>query len=141
MVDDQGRYSYGRLADDAGAVAVGLRERGVVAGSVVSIQLPNRYEAVVAAVAVQSLGAVINPLLPNYRARELVNVFSTAAPVVVITPADYRGFDYRPLIPDVAAATGVAVRHVVVGGDPSPGAEPYEALLACGRAPLEPGPG
>jgi acyl-CoA synthetase (AMP-forming)/AMP-acid ligase II len=128
VVDDAGRHSYGQLAADAAAVAAGLDERGVGAGSVVSIQLPNRYEAVVAAVAVQSLGAVINPLLPNYRARELINVFTTAVPAVVITPGEYRGFDHRRLIAEVVAGSGVGARHVVVGADPGPGAEPFEAL-------------
>jgi acyl-CoA synthetase (AMP-forming)/AMP-acid ligase II len=128
VVDDQGRYRYGQLAADAAAVAVGLAERGVVAGSVVSIQLPNRYEAVVVAVAVQSIGAVINPLLPNYRARELTTVFSTASPAVIITPGEYRGFDHRALIAGVIAATGVEACHVVVADDPGPDAEPFEAL-------------
>jgi cyclohexanecarboxylate-CoA ligase len=70
------------------------------------VQLPNRYETVVAAVAIQSLGAVINPLLPNYRAHELAGVFGTARPAVVFTPGVYRGFDHRPLIAEVVARKG-----------------------------------
>jgi acyl-CoA synthetase (AMP-forming)/AMP-acid ligase II len=136
VVDDLGRYRYGQLADDAAAVAAGLGERGVVTGSVVALQLPNRYEAVVAAVAVQSLGAVINPLLPNYRARELTTVFTTAAPAVVVTPGEFRGFDHRGLIADVVAGTGVDACHVVVGADPGPNAEPFEALLRTGASEL-----
>jgi cyclohexanecarboxylate-CoA ligase len=133
VIDDAGRYSYGQLASDAAAVAVGLASLGVSVGSVVSIQLPNRYEAVVAAVATQSLGAVINPLLPNYRARELGNVFATARPLVIFTPAVYRGFDYRPLID---SAAGPAVQHVVVDGDPGPRASSFASLLRSGSGPL-----
>ncbi len=73
-------------AADAASLAAALTERGVGAGAVVSVQLPNRYEAAVAAVAVGSLGAVINPLLPNYRAHELEHVWRTARPAVVFTP-------------------------------------------------------
>ena len=129
VIDESGRYAYGRLAVDAAAVAAALSDYGVVAGSVVSIQLPNRYEAVVAAVAVQSLGAVINPLLPNYRLHELNNVFEAAAPKVIFTPGEYRGFDHRELVRDVVAATGQKVQHVVVGDDPGASAVAFESLL------------
>ncbi len=133
VIDDAGRYSYGQLASDSAALALGLADRGVSAGSVVSIQLPNRYEAVVAAVATQSLGAVINPLLPNYRARELANVFTTAQPAAIFTPAVYRGFDYRSLIAEVA---GPSVHHVVVDGEPGPGAAAFSSMLRSGSGPL-----
>jgi acyl-coenzyme A synthetase/AMP-(fatty) acid ligase len=76
-------------------LAAFLRDRGVDASSFVSVQLPNRYEAAVVATAIQSLGATINPLLPNYRARELQHVFTTARPSAIFTPGDYRGFDHR----------------------------------------------
>src|SRR5262245_20570082 len=65
VVDERDRYSVGRLWDDARRLATALARAGVGPGAVVSVQLPNRYEAVVTAVAVQASGAVINPLLPN----------------------------------------------------------------------------
>lgn len=136
VVDEAGRYTYGRLAADASRVASAMAEWGVDAGSVVSIQLPNRYEAVVAAVAVQSLGAVINPLLPNYRLHELVNVFTTAQSKVVFTPGEYRNFDHRQLIADVVTQTGLAVKHVVVGDEPGAGAVAFDSLLSREPSPL-----
>jgi acyl-CoA synthetase (AMP-forming)/AMP-acid ligase II len=133
VVDAGGRYPYGSLARDAAAVATAMRSRGVAAGDVVSIQLPNRYETVVAAVAAQSVGAVINPLLPNYRQHELVNVFRTAPPRLVFTPGEYRGFDHRGLVRAVVAASGVpAPVHVVVGDSPGPGQVAFESLLSGG---------
>ena len=109
VVDDEGRrrHTYAELGADAARVAAGLTGLGVAAGDVVSVQLPNWYETVVTAVAIQSLGAVINPLLPNYRARELAHVFTTARPRAVLTPAEYRGFDHVALVAEVVAATGV----------------------------------
>ena len=74
-------------ARDVSAVAAWLEARGVGPGDVVSIQLPNWYETVVVAVATQAVGAVINPLLPIYRRRELLHVFTVAASKVVCTPA------------------------------------------------------
>jgi acyl-CoA synthetase (AMP-forming)/AMP-acid ligase II len=137
VLDGAGRHSYAALAADAAALATAMRNRGVEAGSVVSVQLPNRYETVVAAVAIQSLGAVINPLLPNYRQHELVNVFRTAPPRLILTPGEYRGFDHRPLVGAVVAAAGSAAPvHVVVGDEPGPGAVGFESLLGDGTDAL-----
>jgi acyl-CoA synthetase (AMP-forming)/AMP-acid ligase II len=124
------RRTYRDLVTDASLLAVALEVRGVVAGSVVSIQLPNCYEFVVAATAVQSLGAVINPILPNYRVHELRAIFAVASPVMIITPSEYRGFDYRGLVSDVLGDSDMAVGHVVVGDDVGPSAEGFSSLLA-----------
>jgi acyl-coenzyme A synthetase/AMP-(fatty) acid ligase len=133
IIDEFGRYTYGQLAVDAAAMAGALTERGVTAGSVVSIQLPNRYEAAVAAVAVESLGAVINPLLPNYRVHEVSNVFEAAAPTAIFTPAEYRNYDHRQLVREVIERTGHKAHHIVVGGDAGPDGEAFDALLSAGR--------
>jgi acyl-CoA synthetase (AMP-forming)/AMP-acid ligase II len=139
VIDDAGHHTYADLARHAGSVAAALAERGVGAGSVVSIQLPNRYEAVVAAVAVQSRRAVINPLLPNYRVREVAHVFRTAHPAVILTPGEYRGYDHQALVADVVATTGVAVTPVVVDANPTAGAIGFEQLLEAPPGVLEPG--
>ncbi|HEX6311225.1 MAG TPA: AMP-binding protein, partial [Acidimicrobiia bacterium] len=140
VVDETGRHGYGDLRDDAARVVGFLQELGVSAGDVVSVQLPNRYEAVVAAVAVQAAGAVVNPLLPNYRAKELAYVFSQASPRVVFTPAEYRGFDHRPMIDQVRATTGIQAAHVVVGAGASGGDAVLDEVLARPPAALAPGP-
>jgi non-ribosomal peptide synthetase component E (peptide arylation enzyme) len=140
IVDDRGRYSYAQLRDDAASLAAYLDGRGVDAASFVSVQLPNRYEAAVVATAIQSLGATINPLLPNYRARELQHVFNTARPAAIFTPGEYRGFDHRSMVAEVTATTGVAPVHVVVG-DLAHGAQvPYDSCVASASGtPLDKG--
>jgi acyl-CoA synthetase (AMP-forming)/AMP-acid ligase II len=99
---------------------------------VVSVQLPNRHEAAVVAVAVLSLGAVVNPLLPNYRQRELAHVVATARPAAVVVPAEYRGCDHVALVQEVSSAGGLDVLVVVVGagGVVPAGAVRYEDLVA-----------
>ncbi len=137
VVDRLGRRqrTYADLAGDAAGLAGRLSAEGVGAGDVVSIQLPNCYEAVVAAVAANSLGAVLNPLLPNYRARELSHVFSTAAPKAVFVPVTYRGFDYPTLLDEVTARTGVSPHRIVVEVDgPHPLGPPSEAELRHGTS-------
>src|SRR5688572_3297338 len=148
VVDEAGAWTYSQLAADAAQVAASLRSTGVGEGAVVSVQLPNRYAAAVVAVAVQGLGAVINPLLPSYRARELAHVFRTARPAVIVTPRTYRGFDHVAMVADVVAETGVSPRHVVVddvsdvpdaGVDADDGTTPWEALLSGPAAELPTG--
>lgn len=136
VIDDAGRYSYRRLYDEASRLASFLATHGVDADAFVSVQLPNRYEAVVVAAAIQSLSATINPLLPNYRARELNHVFETARPAVVFTPGLYRDFDHRSLIGEVADATGVTPAHIVVGDH---GAITYEQAIDGSTRPLSSG--
>lgn len=139
VVDGERRWTYDALARSAAACASSLEQLGVRAGSVVSVQLPNCYEFAVAAVAIQSLGAVINPLLPNYRGRELGHVFTVAHPVVIVTPGEYRGFDHLALVSEVQAGTGVRVKHVVVGGEPAADGVAFESLLGASKSPLHAG--
>jgi len=117
VVDSAGerRRSYSELHADAMRLAAALAAHEIGAGDIVSVQLPNGYEAVVAAVAVLSRGAVINPLLPNYRAHELGHVWSRARPRAVLTPDHYRGFDHLALVTEVNGATGHTPWHVVAG--------------------------
>jgi acyl-CoA synthetase (AMP-forming)/AMP-acid ligase II len=117
VVDDGGRRkSYADLERDATALAVHLVDHGVCPGDVVSVQLPNRYEAVVAAVAIQKAAAVINTLLPGYREKELRHILHTACPKAIITPVEYRGFSYPSMIEALARDAGMDVHHIVVGG-------------------------
>jgi acyl-CoA synthetase (AMP-forming)/AMP-acid ligase II len=118
VIDHDGarRHTHRELDDDVRSCAGWLAERGVAPGDVVSVQLPNWYEAVVAATAAQSLRAVINPLLPVYRRKELVHVFTVAQPKVIFTPSDYRGHDHTTATKAAIEESGVAVEHVVVDG-------------------------
>ena len=138
VVDEDGRRTYAELARGAAAFADALHGFGVAAGDVVSVQLPNRYETVVAAVAVNSLAAVVNPLLPNYRAHELEHVWRTARPVVVVIPDSYRDHDHRALVAQVAATTAIDP-HVVVVGAPAAGQSSFDELVAREAGALTPG--
>jgi len=135
VVDRNGarRRTYAELRRDALCVAAYLRGLRVGPGSVVSVQLPNVYETVVVALAIQLLGAVINPILPNYREKELAYIFATARPVVIFTPALYRGHDYRTMLAPIKGG----VRHVVVdteGTGASGGDADFDTLLNGGDA-------
>ena len=132
VVDEHGRHAVGEVFERARRVAGHLRAHGAEPGAVVSVQLPNRFEAVVTAVAIQLAGAVVNPLLPNYRARELEHVFRRARPAVIVTPSVHRGFDHRALVDEVRRATGVVPHHVIVDGDAGPGDATFVAAEGAG---------
>jgi acyl-coenzyme A synthetase/AMP-(fatty) acid ligase len=119
VVDRDGRreVSYGQLVGDAQALAAWMQDDGLVAGDVVSVQLPNWYETVVVAIAAQLLGLVVNPLLPNYRLRELTHAFATAMPKLLFSPMSYRGCDHVELGREAMRAAGMSAAHVVVGAE------------------------
>jgi len=106
--------SRGQLVADALALAGRFERAGLKAGDVASIQLPNRYETVVVAVAALRLGLVVNPLLPNYRAHELGFAFRRASPRLVVTPDRYRGHDHAAMIAELRETLPADVLHVVV---------------------------
>jgi acyl-CoA synthetase (AMP-forming)/AMP-acid ligase II len=119
VVDREGERTVaaGELWADANALAARFEADGLVTGDVISVQLPNRYEAAVVALAALRLGLVINTLLPNYRAKELDHIFSTASPAAVVIPAVYRGFDHRALVESVRGSLPPDARVLVVDGD------------------------
>lgn len=128
MVDGAGRLTYAELARLVERVAHGLAAHGVERGRVVSVQLPNWKEFIVVLLAAARLGAVVNPIPPIYRARELRFMLSLLESSVVVIPATFRTFDYvamlgalRPEVP--------RVEHVFVArGAPGPGMRPWAAL-------------
>jgi acyl-CoA synthetase (AMP-forming)/AMP-acid ligase II len=108
------RASYGELWRDACAVAGLLVDEGVGPGDVVSVQLPNWYETVAIDLGVLALGAVLNPLLPNYRARELHHILGTARSAVLFTPGVFRGFDHGVMGRELQASIDTLRTHLVV---------------------------
>ena len=132
-------HTYAELDRDSRMLAAWLTSRGIGRADVVSVQLPNRYEAVVAAVATLLIGAVLNPLLPNYRSHELSYVFTTARPRAFISPARYRGWDYVPMVQELAASTSVRPVHIVAD-DAAEGGDIRLADILGGGAPPDPEP-
>jgi acyl-CoA synthetase (AMP-forming)/AMP-acid ligase II len=108
------RVSYRELWSDACRIAELLAGHGVAPGDVVSVQLPNWYETVAIDLGVLTLGAVLNPLLPNYRSRELQHILGTARSVMLFTPGEYRGFDHRAAGRRLVDALDALRAHVVV---------------------------
>ncbi|UYO45089.1 cyclohexanecarboxylate-CoA ligase [Rhodopseudomonas palustris] len=120
------RFSYRELATLADRVAVGLNRLGVGHGDVVAMQLPNWWQFTVLYLACSRIGAVLNPLMPIFRERELSFMLKHGEAKVLVVPKSFRGFDHeamaRGLQPDLPALRTIVV---VDGG----GADDFDTLL------------
>lgn len=133
ITDSRGSLSYGdlgRLTDEA---ALGFLDLGVRRGDVVSVQLPNWNEFVVVMLALEKIGAVINPIAPNYREREIAAMLGLARPVALVVPARFRGWDYPAMYQSLRDEIGSIQTGVVVDGDARGDWLPWQRLLERGR--------
>ncbi|MGO4326857.1 cyclohexanecarboxylate-CoA ligase [Cupriavidus sp. 2TAF22] len=130
------RLSYRELAGRADRIAAGLARLGVGRDDVVSCQLPNWWEFTALYLACSRLGAVLNPLMPILRERELSFMLRHAASKVVVVPRRFRGFDHEGMLEGLRASLPDLQHLLVIGGA---GANAFEALLQAGDdAPAPP---
>ncbi|TFV57087.1 cyclohexanecarboxylate-CoA ligase [Mycobacterium sp. PS03-16] len=108
--------SYGELAERVSRCVAGLRARGVTAGSVVSFQLPNCWQFAVLVFACARLGAVVHPILPIHREREVTHAIRAVDSSLCVVASRIGGFELRAMY-DVM---GLEVPVITVGraGDP-----------------------
>ncbi|HWR42857.1 medium-chain fatty-acid--CoA ligase [Sporomusa sp.] len=114
VIDLQGTcYTYAELDDAASRVAAFLKEAGVASGDFVSFQLPGWAEFTVIYVACLKAGAVANPILPCYRADELLYILNKCESKVVFFPSEFRRFDYLPMVRSLVPQVS-SLREVVI---------------------------
>ncbi len=138
VIDETRRLSLAELATEAARWQQRLSDRGIRAGSLVAVQLPNWWETLAVVYAAWGLGATVNLLTPIYRDRDLQVLFEMLPPDAVVAPDEHRGTDHATMIRDVLrrgsiAAPVLAVRaagdHVGAGADI--GAEDLEPVTAA----------
>ena len=130
FVDPRRQITYAELKRDVDRCALGLLELGIRTGDVISFQLPNWIEWVVVHYAASRIGAISNPLIPIYRAREVGFMVGLAKSKLVVVPADFRGFDYVGMI-DSLSGDWPDLQHVlVVGGEVGQGTRSWESFMA-----------
>ncbi|MFV2174387.1 (2,3-dihydroxybenzoyl)adenylate synthase [Actinomadura sp. LOL_016] len=121
VVDGDVRLTFRELAVRADALARGLAGHGLGRGDTVLVQLPNRWDFVVTALACFRLGVAPVMMLPPHREYELTSIGRHVAAKALIVPDRWRGFDHRALAHRVAAALPEPPLVVVMGGGPRPG--------------------
>lgn len=114
LAQPDAHWTFRQIAEMARAFARGMRRLGVGAGDVVSVQLPNWVEAFAMNLAAGYLGAVINPIIPIYREREVAFILRESKSKVLVIPNRYRGRNYADMLPSLSAET---LKHVVVCND------------------------
>ncbi|MEU5263244.1 acetoacetate--CoA ligase [Amycolatopsis sp. NPDC021455] len=119
---DRTELTWGELRDQVARARAGLARLGVGRGDRVVAYLPNIPEAVVAYLAVASLGAIWASCAPEFGARSVVDRFGQIEPRVLLTVAGYRygakDVDRRAEVEAIRAGlpTVEHVVHVPYGG-------------------------
>ena len=137
--------TYLEVYELSGRLARGLRDAGVGAGDRVAVQLPNWWEFVVVVAAVSRLGAISIPIMPVYRRGEVGHILDDADVAAVVTPREYKGFDYLGMHRDLAAGrpglhTIIVVRGEEVGehsDEAHPAVRPLRSVYAAPAGPVD----
>ncbi|MBI2290774.1 MAG: AMP-binding protein [Betaproteobacteria bacterium] len=137
---DGGRMTYAEVARKVECIAGNLAAAGVQARDVISLQLPNWPEFVLVHLAATRLGAVTNPLLPNYRSKELSYILKFASSKVAVIPAVFRGFDYPAMYAELKKELPDLRQIYVIGSDGPDGMTPFAKLLEKPKAHIRPAP-
>ena len=128
------RMSYRELGDKVALAAGALRGLGVVPGDVVALQVPNWWEFVVTSLACGRIGAVVNPLMPIFRERELEFMLGFAEAKVFVVPAMFRGFDHAAMAQSLKRQLPKLQHVLVVDGT---GDNAFDRVLLQGSVRVE----
>ncbi|MBB5892108.1 fatty-acyl-CoA synthase [Kutzneria kofuensis] len=122
------RWTYGELAADVDAVALGLQRLGVAKGDRVGIWAPNCAEWVLTQYATAKLGAILVNINPAYRVHELEFVLNQAEVATLIATPAFKTSDYEAMIDEVRPNCP-ALRTVLLIGRPE-----WTDMVERGRA-------
>ena len=120
------RLTYRELAARVERIAAGLIGLGIEKDDVVSCQLPNWWQFTALALACSCIGAVINPLMPIFRERELKFMLGLAESKLLIVPREFRGFEYGSMARGIRPELRYLRHLLVIGGDRQ---ESFEQVL------------
>ncbi|MBZ0129045.1 MAG: AMP-binding protein [Rhodobacteraceae bacterium] len=126
--------SYGELDRRATCIAGNLSAYGIGRGDVVSFQLPNWWQFVAIHLACVRIGAISNPLMPIFRARELDYMIGFAESKVLIVPRVFQKFDYEALANQLKQTISTLDHVFVIDGA---GDNAFESELMC-KPPVYP---
>lgn len=111
--------SFRQLARLVERCAGALRALEVQPGEVVSLQLPNSWEFTALALACARIGAVVNPIVPILRRREVGFILERTGCRVCVMPDYYRGFAHGAMLAELAAELPTLAHPFVIGTPPA----------------------
>ena len=115
------RHTYAELETLSRRIAGALIDLGVQKGDAVSLQLPNGWEFPALVYGILRAGALVNPLVPIFRSRELEFILGRTKSRVLVVPATYRNHDHASMALDLLGKVD-GLEHVVIVGSRSTGA-------------------
>jgi len=125
--------TYAQLATRAGRFAAGLHALGLRRGDVVTVQLPNVTEFIVAYLAIARIGAVMSTAHMPYRAAELRTLLAHSRARALVCMSATK--DYAPAAAALAIKPGLdALEHVIALGEPVDGAVSYASVAESDNA-------
>ena len=129
IIDGPTVLTNAQVRETAYRVAAGLRSLGVRAGDRVAVQLPNWPEYVMSYFALARLGAVIVPLMPIYRHKEVAYILDlTGASTYIGTSGET--FDHLAMVRELGGDLPGLSAIVAVRGAARPSEARYEDLAA-----------
>src|SRR6516225_561806 len=123
---DVRRFTYRAIATLADRIAVGLFRLGVGRNDVVAMQLPNWWQFSLLYLACSRIGAVLNPLMPIFRERELLFMLKHSEAKVLVVPKRFRNFNHEAMARGLQATLPSLTRIIVVDGG---GPDDFDVLL------------
>ena len=114
--DRSGATTYGELKDRIERAAQFYRSIGIRKGDVVTIQLPNRVEFIVAFIALELIGAIANKVNPDFRARELDYMLKFSGSSAYVFPVSWKDFDYAGMARGLKQSNPALTHLITVGG-------------------------
>jgi cyclohexanecarboxylate-CoA ligase len=129
------RFTYRKLESLVDRAASSLLRLGVGRGDIVTVQLPNWWEFVVTAFACSKIGAVMNPVMPILRERELTYILNFCQAQVFIVPKIYRGFDFAAMAQGMRPNLPHLKHVIVVDGEDETSFEQMLLTSEAGKLP------
>lgn len=129
---DRQVLSFRQLARLSDRFAGALLELGVKPGEAVSMQLPNWWELTALTLACFRIGAVVNPIIPILRRREVGFILERVESRVCIVPATFRDFNHAEMLAGLAAELP-RLEHVFVIGEPVAGTRSFREFFQQNR--------
>ena len=117
MTGEAATMSYRQLQRLSRRIAGGLAAMGVENGTIVACQLPNWWQFVALYLACARLGAILNPLMPIFRQRELRYMLGFAEAKILVIPRFFRNCNYPEMIAEIRGDLSRLTDVLVVGGN------------------------